>query len=132
MTKERVPIRIGYFTEAKDNSQLLATKCKSCGRLYFPPLKRCAECYGTDMEDVKLSRKGKLYTYTIVQMPLPHYKPPFAVAWVELPEGVRVFTQLKNWENTTLKIGMNVNLVIDNLWEEEAKEVYGYKFEPVA
>jgi uncharacterized OB-fold protein len=131
MSKERVPIRAGYFTEEKDDVHLLATRCKSCGQIYFPPLQRCMECYQQDMEEVKLSRQGKLYTYTIVQMPVLHYKPPFALAWVELPQGVRVFTQLKNWENTELKIGMDVNLVIDTLWEEEAKEVYGYKFEPV-
>lgn len=131
MSKERVPIREGYFTEDKDGGQLLASKCKSCGRIYFPPHQRCLECYGQDMEEVKLSKTGEIYTYTVVQMPVKNYKPPFALAWVELPEGVRIFTQLKDWENKELKIGMDVNLVIDTLWEEEEKEVYGYKFAPV-
>jgi uncharacterized OB-fold protein len=130
MSKERVPIREGYFVEEKDGGHLIATRCKSCSQIYFPPLQRCIECYGKDMEEIKLAKKGKVYTYTIVQMPVSHYKPPFALAWVELPEGVRVFTQLKNWENAKLQIGMDVNLVIDTLWEEEDKVVYGYKFEP--
>jgi uncharacterized OB-fold protein len=130
MSKERVPIREGYFVEEKDGGHLIATRCKSCSQIYFPPLQRCLECYGKDMEEIKLAKQGKLYTYTIVQMPVSHYKPPFALAWVELPEGVRVFTQLKNWENAKLQIGMDVNLVIDTLWEEEDKVVYGYKFEP--
>ena len=131
MSKQRVPIREGYFIEGKDGNYLLATKCNNCSQIYFPPLRRCLECYGEDMEEVKLTNRGKLYTYTIVQMPVLHYEPPFALAWVELPEGVRVFTQLKNWEDTELKIGMDVNLVVDTLWEEEEKEVYGYKFEPI-
>jgi len=130
MSKARVPIREGYFVEEKDGGHLTATRCKSCGRIYFPPLQRCLECYERDMEEIELSGNGKLYTYTVIRMPVAHYKPPFALAWVELPEGVRVFTQLKNWENTELQIGMDMKLVIDNLWEEEEKVVYGYKFEP--
>jgi uncharacterized OB-fold protein len=130
MSKPRVPIRDGYFAEEADGGHLIASRCKSCSRLYFPPLQRCPECYGKDMEEVKLNGKGKLYTYTVVQMPVSHYKPPFALAWVELPEGIRVFTQLKNWEDTELKIGMDMDMIIDTLWEEEEKVVYGYKFQP--
>ena len=131
MSKERVPIREGCITKDKAGGRLLASKCKSCGQIYFPALERCVECYRQDMEEVKLSKTGKIYTYTVVQMPVKNYEPPFALAWVELPEGVRLFTQLKDWENKELKIGMDVNLVIDTLWEEEEKEVYGYKFVPV-
>jgi uncharacterized OB-fold protein len=132
MSKERVPFREGLFTEEKDGGELLASKCKSCGQIYFPPRKRCIECYGQQMEEIKLSKTGKLYTYTIVHMPVQNYKPPFALAWLELPEGVRVFSQVKGWENTQLKIGMDMKIVIDTLWENEEKEVYGYKFEPAA
>lgn len=73
----------------------------------------------------------KFLSSTIVRMPVAKYKPPLALAWIELPEGVRVFTQLKNWENVTLKIGMPMKVVLDTLWVEETKEVYGYKFAPV-
>ena len=83
------------------------------------------------MEEVKLSNQGKLYTYTIVYMPVAHFKPPFALAWIELPEGVRVFSQLKNWDSSKLKVGIDVKMVVDTLWEDEQKEVYSYKFEPV-
>ena len=130
MTKPREPIREGYFIEEKGSAWLVGTRCRKCGQVYFPPCDRCSECYVTEMEEMKLGAYGKLYTYTIVHMPVSNYKPPFALAWVELPEGVRVFTQLKDWENTELKIGMDVNLVIDTLWEDEEKEVYGYKYRP--
>ena len=130
MSKERVPIREGCFVEEKYGGHLIATRCKSCSQIYFPPLQRCLECYEKDMEKIRLSGKGKLFTYTVIEMPVSHYKPPFALAWIELPEGVRVFTQLKNWENTELQIGMDMKLVIDTLWEEDEKVVYGYKFEP--
>jgi len=130
MSKARVPIREGLFTEGKKGGLLLAIKCKSCGQMFFPPRKRCLDCFGQDMEEVALSNTGKLYTFTIVHMPAHKYKPPFALGWVEFPEGVRVFGQIKGWESYPLKIGMKMKAVVDTLWEEEEKEVYGYKFEP--
>jgi uncharacterized OB-fold protein len=132
MSKERVPIREGYFTEEKEGGLLVGSKCKSCGQVYFPPMKRCFECYSKDIENITLSKTGKLYTYAIVQVPMPHFKPPLALAWVEFPEGVRVFSQVTGWEGTNLKIGMDMQVVIDTLWEEEEKEIYGYKFKPAA
>jgi uncharacterized OB-fold protein len=131
MAKARVPIREGYFIEDEDGASLLAAKCTSCGQIYFPPRNRCSECYSIEMEGVRLGSKGRLYTYTVVRMPVNNYKPPFALAWIELPEGVRVFTQLKDWEKTELKIGMDMDLIIDTLWEDEEKEVYGYKYRPL-
>jgi uncharacterized OB-fold protein len=130
MTVTRVPLREGYFIE-EEGGKLLGSKCKVCGQNYFPPRDRCFTCFSSEMEQIKLSQTGKLYTYTIVRMPVAKYKPPLALAWVELPEGIRVFTQLKGWENVQLKIGMPVKLVLDTLWTEENKEVYGYKFTPV-
>jgi uncharacterized OB-fold protein len=131
MSKARVPIREGLFTEGKKGGLLLATKCKSCGQMFFPPRKSCLDCFGQDMGEVALSSTGKLYTFTIVHMPAHKYKPPFALGWVEFPEGVRVFGQIKGWESYPLKIGMKMKVVVDTLWEEEEKEFYGYKFEPV-
>jgi uncharacterized protein len=129
MNKTRVPFRQGLFTEEDGNCYLSASKCKSCGQTYFPPRARCPQCFSQDMEQTKLSRTGKVYSYTVVRMPVHKYKPPLALAWIEFPEGLRVFGQLKGWENVTLKIGLPVRVVADTLWEAEDKEVYGYKFE---
>jgi len=130
MTVTRVPLRQGYFTE-EDGGRLIGSKCKACGQAYFPPRDLCFNCYSRDIETIKISSVGKLYTYTIVRMPVAKYKPPLALAWVEFPEGIRVFSQLKGWENVQLKIGMPMKTVVDTLWTEENKEVYGYKFAPV-
>ena len=61
-------------------------------------------------------------------MPAFHFEAPYAIGWIELPEGVRVFSQLKGWEEKPLEVGMDMELEIDKLWEEESKEVIGYKF----
>ena len=130
MTLQRVPLRKGYFTE-EDGGRLIGNKCKSCGQNFFPPRERCFNCFSLEMEPLKISQIGRLYTYTIVRMPVAKYQPPLALAWVEFPEGVRVFSQIKDWENTQLKVGMPMKVVLDTLWTEPEKEVYGYKFTPV-
>jgi len=84
------------------------------------------------MEALLLRGTCSLYTFTIVNMPTEHYDPPYTIGWVEFPAGVRVFGQIKDWERQPLKIGINMELVIGTLWEEEDKEIIGYKFKPLS
>jgi len=131
MNKERIPFAEGLFIEDADGGALLASRCRSCGKAFFPRRANCPGCFGTDMEDMTLRNTAKLYTFTISRMPAFKYEAPFALGWVEFPEGVRVVAQIKGWENKPLKIGMDMKLIIDKLWGEEEREVIGYKFEPV-
>jgi uncharacterized OB-fold protein len=83
------------------------------------------------MEEVVLSRLGKLYSFTIGRMASTHFQPPYAVGLVDLPEGVRVFAPLKMTEDKPFKVGMDMEVVIEELWQENDKQVIGYKFKPV-
>jgi len=64
-------------------------------------------------------------------MPSLYFVPPYSVGYVDLPEEVRVFAPLVTSEQTPFAVGMEVELVIERLWEEGDKEVIGYKFKPV-
>ncbi|MBT7712552.1 MAG: OB-fold domain-containing protein, partial [Deltaproteobacteria bacterium] len=44
------------------------------------------------MEDIELSQRGVLYSYTIGHMPSSRFKPPYAIGYIDLPEKVRVYT----------------------------------------
>ena len=46
------------------------------------------------MEALVLSRRGRLYSYTVGRMDSTHFKAPYSVGLVDLPEGVRVFAPL--------------------------------------
>ena len=48
-----------------------------------------------------------------------------------LEEKVRVFSQLEVPKDKPLKIGMEMELIMGKLWEEDGKDVFGYKFKPV-
>ena len=128
---ERIPVREGTFTETPEGPILLANRCKSCGQAFFPKVAFCLTCFNEDMEELKLSQRGKLYTYTIGRMPSTHFEPPYAIGQVDVPEGLRVFAPLEMTEDKPFIIGMEMEVFIDKLWQEDDKEVIGYKFKPV-
>jgi uncharacterized protein len=126
----QIPLREGLFSE-EDGGKLLANKCKACGRIYFPKALFCFDCSEKEMEDVVLSRRGQLYSYTIGRMPSTHFQPPYALGLVDLPEGIRVFAPLTMTEDETFKVGMEMEVSIEELWQEGDQQVIGYKFRPV-
>jgi uncharacterized OB-fold protein len=128
---ERVPIREGLFQEGPDGGVLLGNKCKSCGQLFFPKAKLCQACLHEELEEAPLSRRGKLYSYTIAHMPSSFFPPPHAMGYVTFPEGVRVFAPLKIIEDKPFDVGMEMEVVIEKLADLDEKEVIGYVFKPV-
>ena len=128
---EKVPVRPGLFREGPDGGRLLGNKCKSCDQIYFPKAHLCLDCGYEELEEVELSQKGTLYSYTIGHMPSFHFQPPYTVGYVVLPEEVRVFAPLCTIEDKPLEVGMDMELVIEKLWEEGEEEVIGYRFRPV-
>ena len=127
---DRVPVREDLFDET-DGGRLHANRCKACGRIYFPKAPFCFDCLEKEMEEVILSRRGTLYSYAIGRMASTHFQPPYAVGLIDLPEGVRIFSPLEMTGNSTYTIGMEMELRIDGLWQEEDKKIIGYKFKPV-
>ena len=130
---ERVPLREDAFIETPEGGILAGNKCKACGQVFFPKARICFTCFNEDMEELLLSRRGKLYSYTIGRMPSLYFQPPYVIAYIDMPEGVRIFAPVKvdEGEYGKLKIGMEMEVVIEKLWEEEGKEITGYKFRPV-
>jgi len=127
----RVPVKDGTFLESPEGGVLLANKCKSCGQVFFPKAVFCLTCLSEEMEEIQLSRKGKLFTYTIVRMPSMHFEPPYAIGYVTMPEGIRVFAPLIMSDDKLFKIGMDMEVVIEKLWQENENEIIGYRFKPV-
>lgn len=127
----KVPIREGAFTESPNGGILLANKCKACGQIFFPKVVFCLSCLNEDLDEVQLSRRGRLYSYTIGYMPSMHFQPPYAIGYVDLPEGVRIFAPLEIVEGKPFQIDMEMEVLIEKLWQEDDNEIIGYKFKPV-
>lgn len=112
----------GWFTTGSEPA-LIASKCEACGTLAFPKgidFCRNPACDGEEFVDAELSRTGVVWSYTDAQyQPPAPYTPtsdpyqPFALAAVELPEGIVVLGQLASGYGVdSVKVGAPVELVV--------------------
>lgn len=136
-SKKQIPVVEGVFTWPSDEPYLIGSRCETCGEHFFPKAKSCQNPDCPDKGDVKevlLSRNGNLWSYTIQHYaPPPPYRGPvpLIIGLVELPENLKIMGQLTNCKEEDLKIGMDMELVIEKLFEdEEGKEVVTWKFRP--
>lgn len=140
---QQTPAVEGWFTwPVSPAPHLLGSKCKGSGDYFFPPVSVSANPnhIGGEVEEVKLSRKGTLHTYTVNMFPPP---PPYVAADPFVPFGVAVIKLEKEKMMVTgmmsadtdldkIEIGMEMELVLEQLYiDEEGNEVIGWKFRPV-
>ncbi len=135
------PIAEGLFTWPAEQPQLIASRCLDCGEVTFPRQSSCPACTADATEEILLSRRGKLWTWTVQRFPPPappfvgdrESFVPFGVGYVELPEGIRVEGRLTENDPGALEIGMDMELVIEKFAEdEEGHELMTFAFQPVA
>jgi len=126
----------GYWTVEKDGLHLIGSHCKKCQQNYFPPREICPQCFAQgeegEMEKIKLSSRGKLYTYSIVQVAPKRFLPPYGLGYVDFPQGVRVLGQLTTMDPAKLKLDMEVQAELGRIAiDEQGNEVFSYKFKPL-
>jgi len=142
-TKTKVPAIEGWFVADGEMAQLLGSRCKSCKSYFFPKedyFCRNPHCKGDDFEEVALSRTGTLWSFTnsCYPPPKPYIAPdpfvPYIVAAVELgEEKMVVLGQVApGFELGDLKAGMEMELVLDTLFEDDDNEYITWKWRPVA
>ncbi len=138
-----VPAIEGWFRMEADGPHLLGTRCVACGTYFFPKESsycRNPSCSGTDLEEVPLSRRGVLWSYTnnCYPPPAPYVAPdpfaPYAVAAVELDkEKMVVLGQVVPEVGVDeLEVGMEMELVLDTLYADEEREYLIWKWRPAA
>ena len=125
-----VPFKEGLFEDISGEWALVGGRCRQCEKIIYPLRSVCLNCLSQDMEKLTLSRKGTLYSFTTVHMPSEHFEPPYVIGWIELPEGIRVFSPIRSTQEHTLQIGMAMELSVEKLWDEQEKSVTGYVFRP--
>jgi len=125
------------FFVVPDNGEkpyLIGFSCKKCGKMWFPKLPICPDCWSDELEKKPLGRTGKLYTYTVMNVPQPGLKAPLAVGYIDFPEGVRVGAQIDMPPEKIgeIKIGMELEVVAGVVRQDSnGNKVISYRFIPV-
>lgn len=132
----------GWFTTGEAPC-LLGSRCTSCGAVYFPRTAgfcRNPACDGTEFVEAELSRHGTVWSYTDAQYQppapyLPRTEPyqPFAIAAVELPEGLVVLGQVADGYGVgDLHVGAEVELVVEPLHADASGERTIWRWRPTS
>ncbi len=111
---------------------LLGSRCRDCGAHFFPVREACAGCLSQDLETIKFSTEGILYTYTVVRQSIPAFEVPYILGYVDFPEGVRIMGQIAGIEPEDITIGMPMVLSIEPFGtDDDGNPLTGYRYRPV-
>ncbi len=112
---EERPISTISFHQFLNEDKLMGSQCKKCGTLFSPPRPICIKCFGREMGWVELRGKGKLTTFTCVNVGPPWMieqgydrTHPYCSGVVALEEGVSIDARIEGVDASkpeTIKIG---------------------------
>ena len=94
------------FWDAARRGELLIGLCRETGMHFWYPRGVSPFTLSTDVELVPAKGTGTVYSYTVMRV-----GQSYIAAYVELDEGVRVFTNIVDCDLDGLKIGQKVRVV---------------------
>lgn len=109
----------GFWDGVREH-RLLIQRCTACATLRFPWLPGCNSCASLHWDTVEASGAGTVFSYVVMHHPpfpafTAHEDPadaggPYAVALVELAEGVRMISNITGVPHDKVSIGLPVQL----------------------
>ncbi|MFF9570531.1 bifunctional MaoC family dehydratase N-terminal/OB-fold nucleic acid binding domain-containing protein [Streptomyces sp. NPDC014685] len=104
------------FWQGVAEHRLLIQRCGSCRTLRFPWLPGCNACGGQEWDTVEASGEGTVFSHVVMHHPrFPAFAAeegggPYAVALIELAEGVRMVSNVVGVPYDKVRTGMPVRL----------------------
>ncbi len=130
--------RLKLISAEGDEGVLVGMRCRDCDARVFGAASFCQSCTSANLEPAELSRRGTLYSYTIVRVPPAGWPGPvpYVLGQVELPEGPHVLAEVIECEHADLRIGMGLELALQQVPPQNEpsgsnpEAVVVYKFRP--
>jgi uncharacterized OB-fold protein len=104
-----VTVETEAFWNAAREKRLVVPTCGACGKAHWYPRAVCPFC-SADAETIKwraASGRGTIYSFSVMR----RAKEPYAIAYVTLPEGPTMLTNIVDCDFDSLHIGQAVRLV---------------------
>ncbi|WP_286157866.1 bifunctional MaoC family dehydratase N-terminal/OB-fold nucleic acid binding domain-containing protein [Streptomyces griseus] len=104
------------FWDGVAEHRLLIQRCTDCATLRLPWLPGCNACGGAEWDTVEAGGGGTVFSHVVMHHPpFPAFAPdgeggPYAVALVELAEGVRIVSNVIGVPYDKVRVGMPVQL----------------------
>jgi uncharacterized protein len=95
-----------FFIATKEGKFLLR-QCNSCGQTHYYPRNICPMCGSDQTEWRQALGQGRIYSYSVLRKGV---EISYCIAYVALPEGVTVLTNIVDCDFDQLSIGQAVKL----------------------
>jgi len=119
--------KVDKFVDFLDEGKMTGTRCRKCGRAFFPPRADCYRCLTSDMEWFEISGPGKLISFSTLFYAPTGFEDdlPYTIALVQFGD-VKIFGRIsKEMKEEELKIGMD--LVVAAIRLPEGKVSYEFR-----
>ena len=116
-----------------DDPHLTATRCDTCGALYFDRRNACASCSGTAFSTIDVPTEGELRSFTIVAFAAQGVPVPYVAGVVDC-DGINVRSNIINVDPDPehVALGMRVRLATTSMGPDAAgTEAVAFGYEPV-
>lgn len=102
----------GFVADPRPQVQgeaVVGVRCGTCGYPSAPAAPWCPVCQSREQKPAAFGPGGTVWSSTLVQIPVGRWKPPYAIAYLDLDEGPRVLAHLETAE--IVKGGTRVRVV---------------------
>ena len=115
------------FWDACRVHKLIAQQCTSCSEVRYPAASVCPNCLATGFSWRELSGRGELLSYIVFHRGYHPYwaqRVPYNVAFIELEEGLRMFSNIVGAPNEDLQVGQKVKVAFEQRDEDLVVPVF--------
>jgi uncharacterized OB-fold protein len=104
-----------FFWDGLKDGKLLIQRCGGCGALRHPPRPMCPRCNSLEWNAIESSGRGTVYSFVMPRHPpWPWFEgETYIVALIELEEGTRILSNLRDVAPAAVTIGMPVEAFVE-------------------
>jgi uncharacterized OB-fold protein len=104
-----------FFWDALQAGRLLIQRCADCATLRHPPRPMCPHCNSLRWDTIASSGRGTVYSFVLPRHPRwPWFDDTYVVALIELEEGTRIVSNLRDVDPERVSIGMAVEAYVEH------------------
>ena len=116
--------------EERQDLRLYGQRCAACGATQYPRRHVCWRCSGKEFAEQRLSRLGRVFTFTKDHL-VPSPDPPTVMLAADLEGGGRFYTQLTDGDPDAVTFDLPVELTFRRFHEGGGLANYFWKFRPL-
>jgi uncharacterized OB-fold protein len=103
--------------EAAQEERLVIQQCAPCSQAQFYPRPLCQQCGAAEFDWVEVAGTGTIASYTVIRRTVALHEfadeIPYAVGYVDLSEGPRIYTRFADCDPEAIEIGQEVQVTFE-------------------